>query len=194
MAPTTRNNNILSNFLGTIARNGKYTPLHYKTWHKMPGVYKDDMLALVLQKFDISPGHKTWILKSISKKWRNWKATVKSKNFDSKLPIEEQMHSPPNRVQADQWKELVKYWHEDAKKVNDKNKSTRARQTIIYRMGKTPLAVIREAEAKKLGLDPSRAHVFVTCFTKKGVASNKELGGNAVRIKNFFYAYTFVRC
>ncbi|XP_058187418.1 uncharacterized protein LOC131304257 isoform X1 [Rhododendron vialii] len=42
------NNSILSHFLGTIARNGKYAPLHYKSWPKMPRVYKDDMLALVL--------------------------------------------------------------------------------------------------------------------------------------------------
>ncbi|KAH7847069.1 hypothetical protein Vadar_021484 [Vaccinium darrowii] len=170
------NNSTFSHFLGTIARNGKYAPLHYKTWHKMPGVYKDDVLALVLQKFDISPGHKKWILKSVSKKWRNWKATVKRKNFDSNLPIEEQIHSPPDRVQADQWKELVKYWHGDAKKVSDKNKSSRAGQTIIYRKGKTSLAVVRKNEEKKLGHDPSRAHMFITCFTKNGVVSNEELG------------------
>ncbi|KAG5554651.1 hypothetical protein RHGRI_012265 [Rhododendron griersonianum] len=42
------NNSILSHFLGTIARNGKYAPLHYKSWSKMPRVYKDDMFALVL--------------------------------------------------------------------------------------------------------------------------------------------------
>ncbi|KAG5514584.1 hypothetical protein RHGRI_035854 [Rhododendron griersonianum] len=78
-------------------------------------VYKDDMFALVLQKFDFCAGHKRWILRSLSKKWRNWKATVKRDNFDSDLPIEEQIHSPPDRVQADQWKELIKYWHGDAK-------------------------------------------------------------------------------
>ncbi|KAI8560340.1 hypothetical protein RHMOL_Rhmol04G0247800 [Rhododendron molle] len=77
------------------------------------------MFALVLQKFDFSAGHKRWILGSLSKKWRNWKATVKRDNFDSDLPIEEQIHSPPDRVQADQWKELVKYWHGDAKVVKD---------------------------------------------------------------------------
>ncbi|KAG5521799.1 hypothetical protein RHGRI_034130 [Rhododendron griersonianum] len=81
----------------------------------MPKVFKEDMFALVLQKFDFSPGHRRWILKSLSKKWRNWKATVKRDHYDSDLPIEEQIHSPPDRVQADQWKEIVKYWHEDAK-------------------------------------------------------------------------------
>ncbi|KAI8554746.1 hypothetical protein RHMOL_Rhmol05G0121600 [Rhododendron molle] len=42
------NNCILSHFLGTIARNGKYAPLHYKSWPKMPQVYKDNMFSLVL--------------------------------------------------------------------------------------------------------------------------------------------------
>ncbi|KAG5535715.1 hypothetical protein RHGRI_023467 [Rhododendron griersonianum] len=169
------NNSILSHFLGTIARNGKYAPLHYKSWSKMPRVYKDDMFALVLQKFDLCAGHKRWILRSLSKKWRNWKATVKRDNFDSDLPIEEQIHSPPDRVQADQWKELIKYWHGDAKKVSDKNKDSRAGQSTIYRMGKTPLAIVREAEAKNLGHDPSRAHLFLTCFTYNGKEQMKEL-------------------
>ncbi|KAG5524801.1 hypothetical protein RHGRI_031458 [Rhododendron griersonianum] len=138
------NNSILSHFLGTIARNGKYAPLHYKSWPKMPRVYKDDMFALVLQKFDFYAGHKRWILRSLSKKWRNWKATMKRDNFDSDLPIEEQIHSPPDRVQADQWKELIKYWHGDAK-------------------------------AKNLSHDPSRAHLFLTCFTDNGKEKMKEL-------------------
>ncbi|KAI8559463.1 hypothetical protein RHMOL_Rhmol04G0175900 [Rhododendron molle] len=147
------------------ARNGKYAPLHYKSWPKMPRVYKDDMFALVLR----------WILRSLSKKWRNWKATVKRDNFDSDLPIEEQIHSPPDRVQADQWKELIKYWHGDAKKVSDKNKDNRAGQSTIYRMGKTLLAIVREAEAKNLAHDPSRAHLFLTCFADNGKVSNEEL-------------------
>ncbi|KAG5552497.1 hypothetical protein RHGRI_010547 [Rhododendron griersonianum] len=146
------NYSILSHFLGTIARNGKYAPLQYKTWHKMPRVFKEDMFALVLQKFDFSPGHKRWILKSLSKKWRNWKATVKRDHYDSDLPIEEQIHSPPDRVQADQWKELVKYWHEDAK-------------------------------AKNLGHDPSRAHMFLTCFTNDGKVSNEELRKKIEKMK-----------
>ncbi|XP_058228513.1 uncharacterized protein LOC131336620 isoform X3 [Rhododendron vialii] len=177
------NNSILSHFLGTIARNGKYAPLQYKTWHKMPKVFKEDMFALVLQKFDFSPGHKRWILKSLSKKWRNWKATVKRDHYDSDLPIEEQIHSSPDRVQADQWKELVKYWHEDAKKFYTKNKSSRAGQNIIYKKGKTPLAIVRETEAKNLGHDPSRAHMFLTCFTNDGKVSNEELREKIEKMK-----------
>ncbi|KAE9455717.1 hypothetical protein C3L33_12382, partial [Rhododendron williamsianum] len=149
----------------------------------MPRVYKDDMFALVLQKFDFSAGHKRWILRSLLKKWRNWKATVKRDNFDSDLPIEEQIHSPPDRVQADQWKELVKYWHEDAKKVSDKNKDRGEGQSTIYRMGKTPLAIVREAEAKNLGHDPSRAHLFLTCFTDNGNVSNEELWKKIEKMK-----------
>ncbi|XP_058209843.1 uncharacterized protein LOC131322515 isoform X2 [Rhododendron vialii] len=139
----------------------------------MPRVYKDDMFALVLR----------WILRSLSKKWRNWKATVKRDNFDSDLPIEEQIHSPPDRVQADQWKELIKYWHGDAKKVSDKNKDSRAGQSTIYRMGKTPLAIVREAEAKNLGHDPSRAHLFLTCFTDNGKVSDEELRKKIEKMK-----------
>lgn len=37
----------LAHFLGTIARNGRYCPLHYTDWRKMPYSYKDDMLKIV---------------------------------------------------------------------------------------------------------------------------------------------------
>ncbi|KAI8568970.1 hypothetical protein RHMOL_Rhmol02G0242500 [Rhododendron molle] len=181
------NYSTLSHFLGTIARNGKYAPLQYKTWHKMPKVFKEDMFALVLQKFDFSPGHKRWFLKSLSKKWRNWKATMKRDHHDSNLSIEEQIHSPPDRVQADQWKELVKYWHQDAKKFYTKNKSSRAGQNIIYKKGKTPLAIVRETESKNLGHDPSRAHMFLTCFTNDGKVSNEELRKKIVSFASFFH-------
>ncbi|KAI8554742.1 hypothetical protein RHMOL_Rhmol05G0121600 [Rhododendron molle] len=112
------NNCILSHFLGTIARNGKYAPLHYKSWPKMPQVYKDNMFSLVLN-------------------------------------------------------------------VNDKNKDS-----TIYRMGKTPLAIVREAEVKNLGHD--RVHIYSllasktmamsqmrNCKKKKNKSSN---GGNTLNI------------
>ncbi|KAG5539964.1 hypothetical protein RHGRI_020261 [Rhododendron griersonianum] len=108
---------------------------------------------------------------------------VKRDHYDSDLPIEEQIHSPPDRVQADQWKELVKYWHEDAKKFYTKNKSSRAGQNIIYKKGKTPLAIVREAEAKNLGHDPSRAHIFLTCFSNVGKVSNEELRKKIEKMK-----------
>lgn len=48
------NNSKLNHFLGTIARNRRYAPLQYKSWHKMPKIFKEDMFALVLVRHYIT--------------------------------------------------------------------------------------------------------------------------------------------
>ncbi|KAG8363818.1 hypothetical protein BUALT_Bualt19G0061800 [Buddleja alternifolia] len=132
----------LSHFLGTIARNGRYCPLHYKDWRLMLRSHKDEMLKIVKAKFELQPGKEPYILKSINKKWRNWKSYVKSLNFDPNIPIEQQMLDIPSRVDEDQYKALVKHWMSDkSKKISEKNKQTRAKLELLHRMGKKSFAM-----------------------------------------------------
>ncbi|KAG8382392.1 hypothetical protein BUALT_Bualt05G0072600 [Buddleja alternifolia] len=110
----------LSHFLGTIARNGRYCPLHYKDWRLMSHSYKGEMLKIA--KFELQPGKEPYILKSINKKWRNWKSYVKSLNFDPNIPIEQQMLDIPSQVDEDQYKALVKHWMSDKSKIMGQDK------------------------------------------------------------------------
>ncbi|KAG8382607.1 hypothetical protein BUALT_Bualt05G0095100 [Buddleja alternifolia] len=64
----------------------------------MPLTYKDDMLKIVKAKFELLSGHEPFVLKSINKKWCNWKSVVKSLNFDPNIPIKQQMLDIPDRV------------------------------------------------------------------------------------------------
>lgn len=41
------NKSQLVHFLGTISRNGKYAPINYKSWTKVPDHFKTNMIQLV---------------------------------------------------------------------------------------------------------------------------------------------------
>ncbi|KAK6147953.1 hypothetical protein DH2020_018865 [Rehmannia glutinosa] len=106
----------LAHCLGSIARNGRFCPLHYKDWRLMPYSYKDEMLKIVKAKFSIPTGNETYILKSINKKWRSWKSFVKASKFDPNVPMEQQLSSKPDRVEDEQYKALIEHWMSDKSK------------------------------------------------------------------------------
>ena len=62
-------------------------------------------------------GVEGWLLKSIGKKWRNFKASLKDKHYDPTQPMEILMAKRPSRVLEDQWRRLLAYWGIDTVKV-----------------------------------------------------------------------------
>ncbi|XP_052210244.1 uncharacterized protein LOC127813348 [Diospyros lotus] len=164
----------LAHFLGAIARNGRYAPLHYKNWIKVPQTYKKEMLTQVQEKFQLPPGQEDWILKSIAKKWRNWKSFVKTNYYDPNVSLVEQMKNVPKRVHEDQWKELVTFWNFDAsKRVSDRNKVSRGHQKMVHRKGKMSFARVAEKKKKELGYYPSRSTLFIECYSKGETPGNE---------------------
>ncbi|KAL0920042.1 hypothetical protein M5K25_009148 [Dendrobium thyrsiflorum] len=84
--PIGQNKSLFVEFLGTIAWNGKHAPIDIKSWDKMPKSLKENMLELVQEKFEIPRGSDIWVLQSIGKKWRNWKADcISERNKKSRL-------------------------------------------------------------------------------------------------------------
>ncbi|XP_042465791.1 uncharacterized protein LOC122048265 [Zingiber officinale] len=80
--------NKFTDFLGSLARNGKYCPIDVEDWHKMPMDKKKDMLNVIKDKYDLPLGTENWTLCSIAKKWRNWKFELKRKYYDPELSIQ----------------------------------------------------------------------------------------------------------
>ncbi|XP_042465732.1 uncharacterized protein LOC122048203 [Zingiber officinale] len=80
--------NKFTDFLGSLARNGKYCPIDVENWHKMPTEKKKDMLNVIKEKYDLPPGTENWTLRSIAKKWRNWKSALKKKYYNPELSIQ----------------------------------------------------------------------------------------------------------
>ncbi|PKU65035.1 hypothetical protein MA16_Dca004650 [Dendrobium catenatum] len=142
--PIGQNKSLFIEFLGTIARNGKYTPIDIKSWDKMLKSFKKNMLEVVQEKFEIPRSYDVWVLQSIGKKWRNWKADVKSKYYDQKMSTELQLCNVPKMILKDQWKNLVTNWNSE------------------------------ESKEKNIGHSPTRVEMFEKCYTKEGISNNIE--------------------
>ncbi|KAL6964446.1 hypothetical protein U1Q18_052451 [Sarracenia purpurea var. burkii] len=160
----------LINFLGTIARNGHMAPLNYVDWRACPDENKEKMWLEVQSKFHIDPKCKSWILKSIGNKWRNWKANLKSSHYSPHETDEERLADRDERVLPDQWRILVSFWN--SKEVQERsviNKGIRALQKINHTSGTKSFARVREEQRAKKpdGKEPSRAELFILTRTRK---------------------------
>ncbi|XP_058112926.1 uncharacterized protein LOC131255972 isoform X3 [Magnolia sinica] len=167
--PDCDNASKLTNFIGTIARNGVYAPLTFNDWRAVPNAKKDDMWGLVTSKFEFDGNAKAWVLKSLGKKWREWKGKLKKLYYSSHETDEERLANLDGRVQEDQWKTLVQFWNsEEGKARSKKNKENRKKQLINHAAGSKSFARICEEERKRAnGSDLSRADMFILTHTCK---------------------------
>ncbi|XP_058088778.1 uncharacterized protein LOC131235582 [Magnolia sinica] len=160
----------LTNFLGTIARNGEFAPLTFSDWRAVPDESKDDMWGLVTSKFDIDTNIKSWVLMSIGKKWREWKCELKKLHYLPHETDEKRLADLDERVQSDQWKVLIEFWNsEEGKARNKTNTKNRGKQKISHAAGSKSFARIREEERAKRadGEDLTRAEMFILTHTCK---------------------------
>lgn len=51
-----------------------------------------------------------WILKSLNKKWRDYKGDLKQENYDLSKTKDEIIENAPEGVMEDQWATLVNSW------------------------------------------------------------------------------------
>ncbi|XP_073135786.1 uncharacterized protein [Henckelia pumila] len=108
--------NKFTDFLGTLARNGKFCPIDVEGCHKMPLDTKKKMLDVVKEKYDLPPGTESWTLNSIETKWRNWKSELKKK-YDPELPMQFLLQERDQRAFAEQYVKLVAHWNTEKSKV-----------------------------------------------------------------------------
>ncbi|XP_058114063.1 uncharacterized protein LOC131256957 [Magnolia sinica] len=168
--PVGDNVNKLTNFLGTVARNGEYAPLTFTDWRAVPNEKKDDMLGLVMSKFEFNADAKKWVLQSIGRKWKDWKGELKKLYYSPHETDEERLANLDERVKEDQWKTLIQFWNSKEGKARSKTSlENRKRQLIGHAAGSKSFARIREEERKKIASDedPSRADVFILTHTCK---------------------------
>ncbi|XP_060962064.1 uncharacterized protein LOC133032210 [Cannabis sativa] len=166
--PHDKNASKLTNFIGTLVRDGKNAPINYKSWHKVPDKYKDRMWKIIQEKFDIPPLAENWTMRSCGKELKNWKAYLKRTYYSETLSFEEQKKYKDKRVYAGQWEELIKYCAtDDAKKISATNKASRGQKKYNHTTGTKSFAQIRAAQKENGGSTPTRAAMFNVCYTKK---------------------------
>ncbi|KAF4377420.1 hypothetical protein G4B88_026373 [Cannabis sativa] len=153
--PHDKNASKLTNFIGTLVRDGKNAPINYKSWHKVPDKYKDRMWKIIQIAnacFKTSRKNLIFLL------WQKIGlcGLVEQKKYKDK------------RVYAGQWEELIKYWAtDDAKKISATNKASRGQKKYNHTTGTKSFAQIRAAQKENGGSTPTRAAMFNVCYTKK---------------------------
>ncbi|XP_075475070.1 uncharacterized protein LOC142505838 [Primulina tabacum] len=170
--------NKFTDFLGTLARNGKFCPIDVEDWNKMPLDSKKKMLDVV--KYDLPPGTESWTLRSIATKWRNWKSKLKKKYYDPELPMQVLLEKRDKIAFVEQYVKLVAQWNsEKSKERSEKNKIARNQKIMNQTTGRRSFAQVQQKLKKEKGRPPSRVELFHACFTH----ANGSPSGNIVAEK-----------
>nr|CAD1838578.1 unnamed protein product [Ananas comosus var. bracteatus] len=152
---------VLASFLGIVARNANLTPLHIPDWRSFPMKEKKNILKLVKSKFSIPTRGEKWVLRSLGKKWKDYKCHLKSEYYLKYKNVDDLLENRPERVPRDQWTTLVSFWNsEKVKKRSEKNRENRGKQKMPHTAGSKSFARLT-AEKTKDGAEPSRAHIFI---------------------------------
>lgn len=159
--PYGREARVLSSFIGVLVRNGQRLPLNYKTWRKVPAVYKKDIIELLKTKFFFPLGHTGWILKALGKKWKDFKSELKAEYFYRYKTKGELLENKPPEVQKDQWEFLVGFWlSEEGKRISETNKRNRAKLDMLHTTGSKSFATF-SSEKTTNGVEPNRMELFM---------------------------------
>ncbi|KAL8116554.1 hypothetical protein AgCh_022903 [Apium graveolens] len=139
----------LISFLGTVARDGLTAPLIYADWRAVPEANKEKMWQQVQSKFDIDPICKDWVLKSLSRKWKDWKAKLKIAHYNIHATDEERIADRDERVPLDQWVALVSYWSSaEGQERSARNKANRAQYKSDHATGSKSFARLRQEQSQ----------------------------------------------
>ena len=159
----------LTNFIGTLVK-GKYVSLAAKNWRKVPEASKTKVWTSVQGIFDIEDHYKPWILKSASKKWKDFKAVLKRMYFNSELSWRQNvLNGCQERIPIKQWAWLVRYWKTEAARIkSERNKATRSLQLNgTHTTGSRGFAVVLDQTELKENRKVGRAELYVITHTKR---------------------------
>ncbi|CAN1124199.1 hypothetical protein LINPERHAP2_LOCUS2258 [Linum perenne] len=161
----------LTNFLGSLSRKSIYAPLRYEDWRLVPKEYKDNMWSLIEGKFEVDLLSKSWIMNSLSKKWKDFKSKVRASWEKHKIRDE--------RVCDQDWEWLLKFWKSD--KAGERRRVAKENRKNLpsgHTMGTKSCARVRHemrlaAPGKE---EPSRADVYIaTHIRRDGKPLNEEV-------------------
>jgi len=181
--PIGKEGGLLGQFFGTISRNCGYCPLHIKDWRKVKNDNAETILQCIQTKFLYPRSCEKWILKSIGRDWRKYKATLKSELYNPKKKRSALYKLCPDDIDEDQWKALVKYWKSaEGKALSERNKVSREMKKTTHTAGTKSYACwsedLRQADPEKK--KPHRATVYLATHRKRA----KEANQLAVQLEN----------
>ncbi|KAL0289227.1 UNVERIFIED_CONTAM: hypothetical protein Sradi_7077200 [Sesamum radiatum] len=160
-----------------MARIGVQLPLNYVEFNHIPQYLREMAWEEVEHNTMLPPKAKNVVLADLKDIWRRWKHEIKVKYFLPHIDDPEYLsHSPTERVEQDQWKELVIYWtDEDVQKIASKNSLNVSKKQCLHRTGRTSFAVM-EQETMMKGTDPSTLDIWLESHSRgRGIKDDDTL-------------------
>ncbi|KAG8472497.1 hypothetical protein CXB51_034179 [Gossypium anomalum] len=176
---------LLAGYIGILARNANMLPINYESWHHMPDSNKNQALANIKDRFALEVSD-DYIKKTLGKKWRDNKSTLKKQYFKKDISLEEKLRNVPPGMLRYQWEDAVRFWN--SKKGEDRERvgiSSRQKQKFTHTAGSRSFASVAEAEEVKSGQKVGRLQLFeITHRKKDGSPMTSEPGEIMEKLKD----------
>ncbi|KAG8473410.1 hypothetical protein CXB51_035692 [Gossypium anomalum] len=176
---------LLAGYIGILARNANMLPINYESWHHMPDSNKNQALANIKDRFALEVSD-DYIKKTLGKKWRDNKSTLKKQYFKKDISLEEKLRNVPSGMLRYQWEDAVRLWN--SKKGEDRERvgiSSRQKQKFTHTAGSRSFASVAEAEEVKYGQKVGRLQLFeITHRKKDGSPMTSEAGEIMEKLKD----------
>ncbi|XP_073106760.1 uncharacterized protein [Elaeis guineensis] len=152
---------LLTSFLGTVARRPQLCPLGYAKWNDMLPTYKVELLRVIESKFVLPPSTHDFVMKSLNRKWKEYKAQLKKDYMRQGMTEEEVARNCPPDVPPHQWMELVHYWFsERAQTYSAIGRAARAAQSVPHTSGSKSYARLRQEFEDEHGRKPGQVEFY----------------------------------
>ncbi|KAB1209959.1 hypothetical protein CJ030_MR6G020103 [Morella rubra] len=123
---------IFNKFTGCVARVANQIPLDAADWRKKWFTIPEPPLGDIV---------KSWFLKDLGEKWRNYKCSLKHKFFDEAFTPQYVKNNAPTDVNLEQFCKLVDFWYSDAgRHRSHAGKQNRSLQTTVHTAGSKSFA------------------------------------------------------
>ncbi|PPS01404.1 hypothetical protein GOBAR_AA19266 [Gossypium barbadense] len=159
-------------------------PINYESWHHMPDSNKNQALDNIKERFILEVSD-DYIKKTLGKKWRDNKSTLKKQYFKKDISLEEKLCNVPPGMLRYQWEDTVRFWN--SKKGEDRERvgtSSRQKQKFTHTAGSRSFARVAEAEEVSSGQKVGRLQLFdITHRKKDGSPMTSEAGEIMERLK-----------
>ncbi|KAH0705893.1 hypothetical protein KY285_010421 [Solanum tuberosum] len=170
----------LSSFLGIIARTPELTPLHVDDWRNFDNEEKKELLNFVRKKFFIPKCGEAFVLKSLGKKWKDYKCQLKGYHLPKYKTKDALLKNRPSRIPRDQWSGLVSYWLSDkAKRRTQANRNNRTKQKMPHTGGSKSIAALMDVQTAN-GREPTGAEIFL--LTHKQRVDGRPLDDDSAKV------------
>ncbi|MED6202294.1 hypothetical protein PIB30_103877, partial [Stylosanthes scabra] len=144
IGPSKKEVQLVSRFLGTLARDTDLVTLLYTNWLAVPKENRDSMLERARCKYTIPTNGEPWVLATIGEAWKKYKSRIKEKHYTPYSSFREIWKNRPGTIPDSHFRKLIRYWKLDVVKVvSNKNKKSRSKQKWNHRMGPVSFELIR---------------------------------------------------